>query len=102
MQCPTSNHLNSATVARCMNCGTTLIYEATGHSKEYQKAAGMLDLRMHSGIGGLFGFFLVAVLLKFVFTEHWLSDREIYFAAVVAGVVGSIAGRLILKAKQGA
>lgn len=102
MQCPTCNHLNSATVARCMNCGTTLIYEAAGHSKEYQKAATAIDSKMHSGIGGLFGFFLVAILLKFVFTEHWLSDREIYFAAVVAGVAGSVAGRLFLKAKQGA
>jgi hypothetical protein len=101
MQCPTCNHLNSATMARCVNCGTTLIYEATGHSKEYQKAEGTLDSRMHSGIGAVFGFFLAAILLKFVFTEHWLSDHEIYIAATVAGIVGSIVGRLFLKAKQG-
>jgi len=100
MQCPTCNHLNGATVARCMNCGTTLIHEAAGHSQAYLKGARTLDLKLHAGIGSFFGFFVVAILLKFIFTAHWLSDREIYLAATVGGVCGAIAGRLVLKARQ--
>lgn len=83
-----------------MNCGTTLIYEAVGHSKEYEKAANAIDSRIHRWAGGLIGFFSVAVLLKFVFTFHLLSDGEIYSLATGAGVVGSILGRLLLGAKR--
>ncbi|WP_156370443.1 MULTISPECIES: zinc finger Ran-binding domain-containing protein [unclassified Acidovorax] len=100
MQCPTCNNLNAATDVRCMRCQTTLIHEAAGHSEGFKKAANALDARMYSGIGAFFGFALTAVLLKFVLTEHWLSDRQIYLSAVVAGVVGSILGRLFLKARQ--
>ncbi|KQV99349.1 hypothetical protein [Rhizobacter sp. Root1221] len=100
MQCPTCNTLNSATVVRCMTCGTTLIHEAAGHSMAYQEGARTLDAKLHTGIGSFFGFFLVAILLKFIFTAHWLSDREVYLAAVAGGVAGAIAGRLVLKARQ--
>lgn len=100
MQCSTCNCLNSTTVVRCVNCGTTLIYEAVGHSKEYQNAENALDLRMHSGIGAVFGFAIVAVILKVVFAEHWLSDREVYVAAVIAGLVGSVIRLLLFRIKQ--
>lgn len=55
---------------------------------------------MHSGIGAVIGFFLVTILLKFILTDLWLSDRQIYIAAFFAGIAGSILGRLFLKAKQ--
>ncbi|WP_147436323.1 hypothetical protein [Acidovorax sp. 106] len=77
-----------------------MIYEAEGHSKEFKKAAHALDARMYSGIGALLGFFLVAGLLKFVFTAHWLSDREIYLAAALSGLVGSVIGLVFLRFKS--
>ena len=100
MQCPTCSQFNAATDVRCLNCRTTLIYEAEGHSKEFKKAAHTLDARMYSGIGALLGFFLVAGLLKFVFTAHWLSDREIYLAAALSGFVGSVIGLVFLRFKS--
>jgi hypothetical protein len=100
MQCSSCNHLNSATDVRCFNCGTTLIYEAVGHSKEYERASQSLSVRMHSGIGALLGFFLVAVLLKFILTSHFLSDRQVMLASAGAAVVGSFLGRLFLRAKR--
>jgi len=100
MQCMTCNTLNAATTVRCMTCGTTLIHEAVGHSNAYQRGARSLDTKLHTGIGSFFGFFLVAILLKFVFIAHWLSDREIYLAAAVGGVIGAFAGRLVMKARQ--
>lgn len=100
MTCPTCNHLNPATVARCLNCGTTLIYEAVGHSAEYTKAAHSVDSKMHAGLGGIAGFFVVAVLLKFIFTAHWLSDQQVYLWSVGGAVVGSIIGRLVLRLKN--
>ena len=57
MQCPTCSQFNAATDVRCLNCRTTLIYEAEGHSKQFKKAAHTLDARMYSGIGALLGFF---------------------------------------------
>ena len=95
MSCPTCNRPCSATDVRCLHCGTTLIYEADGHSKEFKQAANAIDSKMYAGIGGLVGFFFAVFLLKFVFTSHWLSDKEIYAAALVTGVVGSVVARII-------
>lgn len=100
MQCPTCNSLNTATDVRCMQCGTTLIHEAVGHSKEFRQAADSLSLRMHSGLGALVGFFFTAVALKFVFTAHFLSDRQVIFASMVSAAVGSFIGRLLFKARR--
>ena len=94
MICPACNTHNSATSVRCIQCGTTLIHEAVGHSTEYRKVADAIDNRMLGGIGAISGFFLVAVMLKFVFTSFWLSDRQIYGLAVGGGFVGGILGRL--------
>lgn len=97
MQCPTCNRPYLATDVRCIDCGATLIYEAHGHSKEFKQAANALDSKMFAGIGAIAGFFIAAVVLKFIFTAHWLSDEEIYTAAVVAGVLGAVIGRVIQK-----
>lgn len=99
MQCPACNSLSAATDVRCLNCGTTLIYEAGGHSKEYEKASASLSARMRSGLGALAGFFLVAVALKVIFPANFLADRQILWASAIAGVAGSVVGRLLLKAK---
>jgi hypothetical protein len=85
---------------RCRSCGTVLIHEAIGHSAAYKKAVRILDARMYSGIGGLAGFFAVAVALKFVFTQHWLSDAEIVSAAGLSAAVGAFAGALLARAKH--
>ena len=100
MQCPACTELNTATSVRCVRCGTTLIYEAIGHSVGYRDATSKLDARVYSGIGAFFGFFLVAVLLKVVLPGLWLSDREIYGAAIGGAVVGGIVGRLFLRFKK--
>ena len=95
MSCPTCNRPCAATDVKCLHCGTTLIYEAEGHSKEYKQAADTMDSKMFAGIGALLGFFLTVFLLKFVFTSLWISDRQIYIAATISGFVGSVIGRLI-------
>lgn len=100
MQCPTCNHLNDAMSVRCLQCGTVLIHEAAGHSAAYKKAVRVLDARMYSGIGGLAGFFTIAIALKFVFTQHWLSDAEIVSAAGVSAVLGAFTGGLLARAKH--
>lgn len=100
MQCPTCNNLNAATDVRCFQCGTTLIHEAVGHSTEYRQAADSLSLRMHAGLGALLGFFLTAILLKFVFTAHFLSDRQVLYACAAAAAVGSVLGRLFFRARR--
>jgi len=55
---------------------------------------------MYGGIGAFFGFSIVAVLLKFVLADLWLSEREIYVFAVGGAVAGGLAGRLFLGAKR--
>jgi hypothetical protein len=77
-----------------------LIHEAVGHSREYQRAADAVSLRMHAGLGALLGFFLTAFLLKFVVTAHFLSVRDVVFACAVAAVAGSLFGRLVFRAKR--
>ena len=100
MQCPVCNNLNAATDVRCIQCGTTLIHEALGHTLEYRKATSSMDARMYGGIGAFFGFSIVAVLLKLVLADLWLSDREICAFAVGGAVAGGLAGRLFINAKR--
>ncbi|MDP9929940.1 hypothetical protein [Variovorax paradoxus] len=45
---------------RCIQCSTTLIHEAVGHSAGYRKTTEAMDARVYSGVGAIFGFFLVA------------------------------------------
>jgi hypothetical protein len=95
MTCPTCNRPYGATDVKCLHCGTTLIYEAEGHSKAYKQAENTMDSKMFAGIGALLGFFFTVFLLKFVLTSLWISDRQIFIAATIAGVVGSVIGRFI-------
>ena len=94
MNCPVCNIQNSATSVRCIQCGTTLIHEALGHSTEYRIASKVIDKRMLGGIGAIFGFALVGVLLRFVLTSLWLDDRQICGIATGGGIVGGFLGRV--------
>ena len=100
MHCQKCSHEFQATDVRCINCGATLIYEANGHSKEYKEAASFLDSKIFAGMGALIGFSIVAFLLRFVFTSHWLSDRAVFMAAMCGGLIGGVLGRLIQKRQQ--
>jgi hypothetical protein len=62
MSCPTCNAPNDAMAVRCLSCGSTLIFEATGHSEGYNKAARQLDYRMYTGYGGIAGLMLAMLL----------------------------------------
>ena len=100
MQCPVCNHLNSAMDVRCMQCSTTLIHEAAGHSAGYRKATGEMDVRIYSGAGAFFGFFLVAIFLKFILPDVSLGDRAIYTISVGDALIGGFMGRLFLRSKM--
>jgi hypothetical protein len=59
-----------------------------------------MDTRLLGGIGAFFGFFLTAILLKFVLAGLWLSDREIYTYSLGGAVIGGAIARLYIKAKS--
>jgi len=100
MQCPVCNHLNTATSVRCLQCGTTLIHEAVGHSERYRAAVNGRDQRMYGRVGAILGFALVAALLKTVLAGLWLSDTEVYGYALGGAVAGAFLGRLFLRSKR--
>jgi|JI6StandDraft_1071083.scaffolds.fasta_scaffold73438_1 hypothetical protein len=91
MFCPTCNSQNLATSVRCNQCGTTLIYEAEGHSNAYKAGVMALDRRMYGGIGAFVGFCLSALLLNTVLESLFLNERLVYVSGVV---VGGICGRV--------
>lgn len=92
MFCPACNTQNLATTVKCIQCGTTLIYEATGHSAAYIKGARSIDSRTYSLAGFLLCLGLAFVLLKTVLSEWYLDERLIYLASSLAG---GIIGRVI-------
>lgn len=94
MSCPCCNTQNLATSVRCSKCGTTLIYEAEGHSDAYRKGASSADKRMYGGIGSAMGFCFVFFILKFVLTDLYLDDNQIYGASLGGAIAGGISGRL--------
>jgi hypothetical protein len=96
MECPVCNYLNAATSVRCLQCGTTLIHEAVGHSPEYKRTVANMDHRMYGGIGAFFGLGLAGALSL----AAGASNREIYGFAVGGAFVGGILGRLVLRIKQ--
>lgn len=100
MTCPTCNHINPATAVRCLNCGTTLIYEAVGHSEDYKKATRALDLKIHTGVGAVLGFFAVILFIKIILADHWFSEQEIYSYGFGGAIAGSTLGRIVLKIKN--
>lgn len=85
---------------RCIQCSTTLIHEAVGHSAGYRKTTEAMDIRVYGGVGAFFGFFLVAVFLKFILPDVSLGDRAIYAISVGGALIGGIAGRQFLRAKM--
>lgn len=99
MQCPTCYYLNTATDVRCLQCRTTLIHEALGHSEGYRKATNDLDSRVYGGIGAFFGLALVATILM-TLTPQWLTNRGLYIAALIGAFAGGLIGRLVLRGKQ--
>ncbi|WP_373271719.1 zinc-ribbon domain-containing protein [Ralstonia mannitolilytica] len=92
MFCPTCNTQNSATSVSCIQCGTTLIYEAKGHSASYIKGARLIDSKIYSIVGILVCFGFAFILLNTFLSEWSVDERLVYLASIV---VGGIAGRVI-------
>lgn len=92
MSCPSCNAQNLATSVRCERCGTTLIYEAEGHSLAFKRGEMAVDRRIYGGTGALLGFGLAALLLNTLLESYFLNERLVYLAGIV---VGSICGQLI-------
>lgn len=82
-----------------MQCGTTLIHEAGGHSDNYKKAANDLNNKMYGGYGSILGFCLVGFVLKFVLADLYLDDHQIYGGALGGAFAGGIIGRIIARTK---
>src|SRR5262245_16233926 len=101
MQCPSCGHLNAATSVRCVQCGTTLIYEAVGPSPAAKRASKEMDTRLLGGIGAFFGFCVTALLLKFILSGLWLSDQEVYTYSVGGAVIGAAIAKLYARTKSG-
>ena len=95
MTCPTCNAVNSATTVYCVRCGTTLIYEAGGHSEEYNAAAKHVDMRMYRGLGAVLGFCVTGFVLKFVLADAYFDDGQIYGGAAGGALGGSLIGRFL-------
>ncbi len=96
MYCSTCNTQNLATSVRCIQCGTTLIHEAVGHSDAFRKGALMIDTRMYSGIGAFLGLILAALLISTVFEYQYGSGKFVFPICVIAG---SLVGRFIAWSK---
>jgi hypothetical protein len=90
MLCPKCNNLNAATTVRCIECGATLIYEADGHSVEFNAAAKKVDLRIYSAIGSFAGLG-ISILLQSTVLQHQYFDQR---AVAVIGIgIGAALGR---------
>ena len=92
MLCPTCNNLNTATTVRCLGCGTTLIYEAQGHSEDFKAATKFGDRRKFMWFGGLAGFG-ISVLLQETLLQHQYFDIEAM--AAVGSAIGAGVGRAV-------
>lgn len=91
MFCPTCSTQNSATSVNCIQCGTTLIYEAKGHSASYIKGAMQVDSRIYGVVGVLVCLGFAFILLNTFLSDFSLDERLVYLASIVAG---GIAGRV--------
>lgn len=92
MLCPACNTQNLATSAKCFQCGTTLIYEAGGHSTAYIKGARSIDSRTYGLVGAVTALVLAVVLLKTVLFEWNLNAPLLCFVSISAG---GMVGRFI-------
>jgi ribosomal protein S27E len=96
MPCPACQSQNEASSVRCIQCGTTLIYEAEGHSSAYKQGAAMIDRLMYSGIGAFLGLCLAFLMLDTLLENIPLNKRLVYLASSVAG---SLCGRILAWSK---
>ena len=92
MFCPICNTQNLATSIRCSQCGTTLIHEAEGHSKEYKVVARAIDRRIYGGVGAFLGL-CISVFLLNTFLENFFFDQRVVCVSGVAA--GGICGRVV-------
>ena len=92
MFCPACNTQNSATSVNCIQCGTTLIYEAKGHSTSYIQGAQLVDSRIYGLVGCVVCLGLAFVLLNTVLSDLSLNEHLVYLGSIV---VGGIAGRVV-------
>jgi hypothetical protein len=77
-----------------------MIHEALGHSAAYRKAEDLLDVRMYGGVGAVLGFFVTAVLLKYVLEDAWYTDQQLLSYSAGGAVVGNFLGRLALHVQR--
>lgn len=94
MQCPSCNYINAATQVRCLQCNTTLIHEAVGHSPAYHRAVALANSRIYGVIAAVIGFILVVCYFKFVSDDVLMSDEAVMAYGGVGAVVGNALGRL--------
>jgi hypothetical protein len=73
--------------------------ETVGGSPEYLKNARELDARMYGGIGAFFGFAVTVALCKTLFARMYLSDVQIYGAAIFIAAIASAFGRYVARRK---
>ncbi len=99
MYCSSCGSQNLHTDLRCLRCGTSLIGDTVGGSAKFRKASSEWDSRMYGGVGGVMGFFLIAVLCKTVLNELHLSDAQVYGSAVFGALVFGALGQYIAKRK---
>lgn len=92
MFCPNCNSQNLATSVNCYQCGTKLIHDTEGISREYKSGAALIDRWMYSGIGVFLGFCCAVLLLKTVLDSLFINERLVCLAGMI---VGSIVGRMV-------
>lgn len=94
MVCPACQVPSHATDIRCIRCGTTLIYEAEGHSRAFKEGALALDRRMYGGIGGVLGLAVALALINTVLQGFYFDGFAKGLICTGGGAVGSGGGRM--------
>ncbi|WP_197424942.1 zinc-ribbon domain-containing protein [Bordetella sp. N] len=100
MFCPNCSNQNRATDVSCMKCGTTLIHEAKGHSKDYRWGALYINVRMYAGIGAALGLALALLSIFTVLEPFYLETQEKKLVVVIGIVVGAVAGCVVAWKKR--
>jgi len=100
MFCPNCTTQNHATDVRCMHCGTTLIFEAQGHSTNYRRGALFLNLRMYGGIGSVLGLAISFLLLNTVLQSFYFDSQEKGIVTFLGATVGAIGGWIVALIKR--
>lgn len=92
MQCRACNSQNDATSVKCFQCGTTLIYEATGHSTAYIKGARRVDSYIYGLVGAIIAGALAVALFQTLLSDFNLNIPLIFFISIF---FGGLAGRFV-------